>query len=67
MHERVREAPLSYLYPYSYGRSITAPVVALVRVNCVELEWMLSSALVVSGRPRELYGETEVVSALISV
>lgn len=24
MHERVREAPLSYLYPYSYGRSITA-------------------------------------------
>jgi len=28
---------------------------------------MLSSALVVSGRPRALYGETEVVSALISV
>jgi len=28
---------------------------------------MLSSALVVSGTPRELYGETEVVSALSSV
>ena len=42
-------------------------MVALVSVNCVELEWMLSSALVVSGRPRELYGETEVVGALISV
>ena len=62
MHERVREAPLSYFYPYSYGRSITAPVVALVSVNCIELELLLSSALVVSSRPRELYGETEVVS-----
>jgi len=42
-------------------------VVALVSVNCIELELLLSSALVVSGGPRELYCETEVVGALISV
>jgi len=51
MHKWVREARLSYWYPNSYGRSITAA----------------SAALVASGKPRELYGETEVASALIGV
>ena len=67
MHERVREAPLSYLYPYSYRRSITA---ACGGVAKRQLRRAGIAAVLCAGgvrQPHELYGETEVVRALISV